>query len=476
LRLVLAGAAVVLVLFLVSRLGGGTAPADNAGGTPGETVRELAAPRLPAVTGREVFVAPDGKPTNPGTRQAPVDLATALSSNTPASPGDLIWLRGGTYAGNFTSALTGSDAAPIQVRQYPGERATIAPARAYEPALIAGGSNTWFRDFEISSSGRIGSLPPEVQSYRQGAGVAVTGRRIGLVNLIIHDVVKGIDVRPGASEIVIAGNLVHDTGWIEPAQGSGIKVGAGSGDSFMLDNIVFRSGTTGISVSMKDSDRLLLEGNASFNNGFATEFFDRNLLVEGGRMVVNDNFTYYRPGKRGGENNFGYTGGCIRIDAARNYWAHAEAYPFTLSKCEGTLRDSTLIGASEAAARFPDNTFIRSNPTGLATFVRQDRYDESRVRIVIFNWDRHPTVNVDVSAINLAPGTTYEIRDAQNYFAGPIATGTYEGRRLQVPMTGLKPVRPPTAPASVEIVHPAPEFGAFLLIKSPERPGAGGRP
>src|SRR5262249_40447354 len=40
-------------------------------------------------------------------------------------PGDTIWLRGGTYVGVFSSVLTGTAAAPIQLRAYPGERATL---------------------------------------------------------------------------------------------------------------------------------------------------------------------------------------------------------------------------------------------------------------------------------------------------------------------------------------------------------------
>src|SRR5213078_3276221 len=56
----------------------------------------------------------------------PWNLATALSGgNGKVQPGDTVWLRGGTYAGQFRSTLTGTAAAPIVVRQYPGERAII---------------------------------------------------------------------------------------------------------------------------------------------------------------------------------------------------------------------------------------------------------------------------------------------------------------------------------------------------------------
>src|SRR5438445_11015133 len=69
---------------------------------------------------------PAGTPRGDGTRDRPWDLATALSGGRGrVQPGDTIWLRGGTYTGNFDGTLTGTSAAPIVVRQYPGERATI---------------------------------------------------------------------------------------------------------------------------------------------------------------------------------------------------------------------------------------------------------------------------------------------------------------------------------------------------------------
>src|SRR2546430_15149648 len=70
--------------------------------------------------------APAGTPRGDGTRDRPWDLATALSGGRGrVQPGDTIWLRGGTYTGNFDGTLTGTSTAPIVVRQYPGERATI---------------------------------------------------------------------------------------------------------------------------------------------------------------------------------------------------------------------------------------------------------------------------------------------------------------------------------------------------------------
>jgi hypothetical protein len=81
---------------------------------------------------------------------------------------------------------------------------------------------------------------------------------------------------------------------------------------------------------------------------------------------------------------------------------------------------------------------------------------------VIFNWDLAGSVGVDVSQV-LTSGTKYEIRDAENFYGSPVASGTYSGDRVQIPMTNLTVANPvgnvPTTPA-----HTAPEFGAFVLI------------
>src|SRR5450759_4848487 len=81
--------------------------------------------RLAAI---DFYASPAGTTgTGPGTGTItnPWALQTALAQPAAVQPGDTIWLRGGTYTGNFTSYLTGSARAAIVVRQYPGERATL---------------------------------------------------------------------------------------------------------------------------------------------------------------------------------------------------------------------------------------------------------------------------------------------------------------------------------------------------------------
>ncbi len=60
-------------------------------------------------------------------------------------------------------------------------------------------------------------------------------------------------------------------------------------------------------------------------------------------------------------------------------------------------------------------------------------------------------------------GSSYEIRNAQDYFATPVLTGTYAGGTLALPMSGLSvetPVGVAAPPAT------GPEFNAFVLLST----------
>src|SRR5205814_5040657 len=94
------------------------------------------------------YVSPTGSPSGDGSFTNPWDLATALDGPAAVTPGSTIWLRGGTYSdgpyyGGYLSNLTGTAAAPIVVRQFPGERATV-------PKFLAvRGGYTWYWWLEI---------------------------------------------------------------------------------------------------------------------------------------------------------------------------------------------------------------------------------------------------------------------------------------------------------------------------------------
>jgi hypothetical protein len=93
-----------------------------------------------------------------------------------------------------------------------------------------------------------------------------------------------------------------------------------------------------------------------------------------------------------------------------------------------------------------------------------------RCNIVIYNWSLQNNVSVSLANI-LNSGDSYKLYSAQNYNAGPIQSGTFNGTNISVPMTNLTvaPILYGTNMSSDEalIAQPpptSPEFGAFVVI------------
>ena len=74
-------------------------------------------------------------------------------------------------------------------------------------------------------------------------------------------------------------------------------------------------------------------------------------------------------------------------------------------------------------------------------------------------------VSIDLSPI-LEPGDAFEIRDAQNYFGPPVASGTYAGKSVEIPMGGTAVAAPVGTPVK-PYVHTPKEFGAFVVRRVP---------
>src|SRR2546429_292999 len=84
--------------------------------------------RLPPVPGPgDLFIAPAGTSGGSGSISSPWDLQTAFNQPGALVAGKTVWLRGGTYGSNteFLCFVGGTQASPITLRQYPGERARI---------------------------------------------------------------------------------------------------------------------------------------------------------------------------------------------------------------------------------------------------------------------------------------------------------------------------------------------------------------
>jgi hypothetical protein len=434
---------------------------------------------------RVFFAAPDGSASGDGSVDHPWNLATALAQPAAVQPGDTIWLRGGTYPGTFSSSLTGTDAHPIVVRQYPGERAILDGGNSRGHAILTvAGANSWYWGFEIMSSDavRVSSTalddPPDIG---RGDGVTIdqssaTGPGLKFINLNIHDARQGISFWKEAIDAEIYGCLIYYNGWDSTARGSGhgIYTQNQTGTKKITDNILFSGFGYGIHAygsSAAFLDNFLFQGNTIFNSGDLSSSGPSGiLLVGGGRLAHNPqvvgNFLYRQTGGVTSDLDMGYSAGCVSPTLTGNYIATATS--FVNCTAGLNLADNTFYGdiTGFSQSTFPANTYFSLRPTGTQVFLRPNLYEPGRANITIYNWDLAPTVSVDLSSV-LPIGSRYEIRNAQNFFAPPVQSGTYSGGTVSLPMTGLTSA----SPVGHAAPPPAgPEFQALILLTvSPPR-------
>jgi Right handed beta helix region len=481
-------------------------------------LRDSVAPRDPPAAGitadrsadddQVFYVSPNGSPSGDGSFTNPWDLATALAGPAAVTPGSTIWLRGGLYTNpvdprGFASTLVGTADAPIVVRQYPGERATVTNI------LFVTGAYTWFWGFEVTN-------PAPQQGVMHG--VHLKGPGIKVINLVVHDATDdGIFIGPEAAGSEVTGSIVYNNGRTDNLT-HGIYCKNQTGTLLLKDNIVFDNWAYGFHCYANDGpyiQNIDLEGNVAFNNYVWGVPSDADILVGGNfpasGITVNENYTYRTNftntmtadiGNNAVTNqdvvctNNYFVGGWWRMGA----WASAivkgnTLYNFTvggmvwaLGTTSGqTWSDNTLFGDPTVVAWRHDTssgttfdgwqtqtgftdpgTYAGPAPTGVKIVVRPNQYEPGRANIIVYNWAQQSTVSADVSGI-LDLGDHYVVQNSQDFYGPPVASGIYIGRPLELPMISITPPSPVGIATSQPAPVTGPTFNAFILMKT--KPG-----
>jgi len=433
-----------------------------------------------AARGADFYVSPSGSTSGNGSVTSPWNLAAALAQPAAVKPGDTIWLRGGTYPGTFSSVLTGTADAPIIVRQYPGERAILDGGNSNRVNILdVSGSYTWYWGFEIMSSDpnrvstQSGSNPTDVG---RGEGVAIsqtssTGAGLKFINLIVHDTAVGFGLWKEAIDAEVYGCLIYYDGWTAPdrGHGHGVYVQNLTGTKRIADNIIFSNFSHGVQAYGSDVaylNNISVDGNTIFANGMPNDY-QRNVLVGGGSIAQSPSLTnnvLYYPGSAGQNLNVGYDpygAGAANPVITGNYIVNGDN-AFSPLNTNVTMTGNTFDSSVPLLipSLYPSNTYSASDPTALQMFVRGNEYEAGRANITVFNWGNAASIWVNLSAV-LAVGASYEIRNAQNFFASPVRSGVYGGGSVSLPMTGLSPATPVGFAAPPET---GPQFEVFVVL------------
>jgi hypothetical protein len=429
------------------------------------------------------YASPAGHPTGDGSLGNPWDLATALAQPASVHPGDTIWLRGGTYHGQFTSKLQGTASSPIKVRQYPGERATIdGGSLGNRTIFIANGNYTWFWGFEVMSSDghrvsqQSGSTATDI-NYGPGVDSESNATGLKFINMVVHDTSGGFALFEIVTDTEVSGCLSYYNGWLGTDRGHGHGIYTQNQTPSVrqfLDNIIFGNFALGIQAygsAAASLDNLHFDGNTIFRSGEIISHPQQNLLVGGdgatNNPVITNNYLYEVGGGPMSSFYLGYVGTAYNPLITANYFAVNTYFGYSINMTlTGNLFSNTQTALSEAS--YPVNTYLHGvRPSGPVVFVRPNRYEPGRANVTVYNWNLSSSVAVNLGGV-LSIGTHYEIRNAHNFYGAPVASGVFDGSPVSLPMSGL----PVAAPIGIGPPPPTgPEFNVFVVL-----PIAGGAP
>jgi len=187
-------------------------------------------------------------------------------------------------------------------------------------------------------------------------------------------------------------------------------------------------------------------------------------LIGGGTVAQNitfvQNYTY------GSVTKFGYHAPVSGLTMTDNYLA-TNSNTLELSATDVRMNGNTYIGGQTNNTRgfsessYPNNQYVTTRPKVVYIVVRPNYYEPGRANIAIYNWELKNSVAVDLSGV-LKGGDSFEIRDVENYFGSPVATGVYSGAPVTINMASLNATMQPIGLRN-KIAHTGVEFGAFVL-------------
>jgi hypothetical protein len=465
----------------------------------------------------DLHVTPNGHSFGSGRQDQPYDLVTALSGSV-GKPGDTFWLHEGVYPiGKLDTKLHGAPGRPITVRQMPDERAQVIGSLT----LWDSSGYVIFRDFELYSgqTGRVsrqtgmGFNPTDLPSFN--GGIEVYAPNYSFINLVVHDTVRSaFYTSDEATNTLIYGCIVYNVGWVSPdnAEGHSFYL-AGAGE--ISDCIAFNC--TGVNFHVYSNGEgsclrnLTVDGNVAFGAGTLQQVrryrdwiigvdspavsADNGVLINNMGFVTGDPITLpqVQIGREGMNGTIVVCSNYWPQGVVFNNWSNATVSGNTIAPQNSDPavelhqnltkltarwdsndyrspgREKFRTGSTDSSfADWKKNTGLDSASscsagrlTGPKVFVRPNRYQPGRANIVVYNWDSSPRVAVDVRSV-LDVGTAYELRNAEDFFAQPVLTGTFDGQPLQLPMTGLTVAKPMAALRTPPPTGPT--FDVFVLL------------
>jgi hypothetical protein len=468
----------------------------------------------------QYHVTATGTSEGDGSIDSPWDLSTALTATETVVGGDTVFVHGGTYVGCFDCNISGSPGANVVVLPYNKETVILdgndTSLSGPHEIINVLGDHVTIRDFIFTNSNPNRYEPTLITS-----AIYVHGDYVSIINNIIHDNCgNAIGLWADASETICHGNIVFYAGWIKTnsSTGYGMYLQGEIGEKYISNNVIVKGSAVGVhaygeggavtGLNFKDNvfinnsaigsddgipngynffigqesrppDKITLDGNVFYTDGIVTGNvkmgyagvggeilrFTNNYIVGGNQLIefspwihldvlsntFIDGLDYFFIVRMKNE----YTD----VESNEYYGAQASDVPFYNVDQQQQFAEWQASGFDlngSLSIDYPSNNVIK--------IIKND-YEYGRAQISVFNYKQLNSVEVDLSSV-LAMGDSYYIYDVENLFAAPVASGTYMGAGVDIPVDQTSVAIPLgvgspgfTVPEHTDIL-----FGSYLLI------------
>jgi hypothetical protein len=376
-----------------------------------------------AADGADWYVAPEGTRANPGTKESPWDIASALNVRKEVRPGDTIYLLEGVYRRRpnelFDVRLAGSPDKSIVVRPIPGRRARIDGGLAVQSPT----ANVWIRDLEVFVSEPVpekpvsaGSSPSDLK--RPSGGLHMHGGKdCKYINLVIHNCNQAMSCWVGETSAEIYGCIMYGNGWLGVDRGHGHCIYTQNDQGVKtISNCIMTCRYDGsYTLHAYGSER------AYVNNYLATE----NICYAPGPFLIG--------GGRPSHGIRAYRNYLYGIDMRIGYGAPSN------EDCD--IRDNVIVNGRLEIDRYHSavqqgNLIVAKNdvrPAQTKSVLLANKYDPDRAHLVIYNWGKTEAVEVDAGTF-AKDGDVIELFDPKDPFGNPSAAPTRRDGTIRVPL------------------------------------------
>jgi hypothetical protein len=376
-------------------------------------------------SGTEWYVGPNGKPENPGTREAPWDIASSLGGQQKVKSGDTIFLLEGTYKRwpneLFEIRLVGTEESPIHVRPAPGSRARIDGGLSVQSPS----AHIWVRDLEIFVSEprpekpvSPGSSPADLK--RPWGGLHMHGgKNCKYINLIIHNCNQGISCWKGEIDPEIYGCIIYDNGWLGTDRGHG--------------HCIYTQNEDGVKTISNCIMSCLYDGTYTMHAYGSERAYVDNFLVE--QNICYDKGPFLIGGGRPSRNIRVFSNYLCDVGMRIGYNA-----PYN-ENCE--VRDNIVVNGGLEIVKYRqavqrDNLIVGRNqtrPAGAKTILLPNRFDPNRAHLAVYDFGGQKQIEVSTAPF-LKTGDAFHLMDPKNLFGDPVARGECRANAIRVSMKG----------------------------------------